>query len=338
MSRRPIIAVLALLLLGALAAVPIAAATDQTTTPLSLGVAPSKLQLRLKPGHTVRANLKIYNKGSKPVTIDVFPQDYTVDMDSNVKFLPAGTLRGSAAPWTTLSETLLKVPAGGYRNVVATIRVPQSIPPGTHTLAVLFRSHTITSAAGLRYQSAVASLMAAGVTDANGGGLVLKAGVIAKSTSVQWKSLLSVRSPSGLIHALFKPTMTTNIAVVNSGNTFFNILHGAVTYKKGLSLGGSDTTIKAPHYTILPGSTRLITTAWTSAPFLGWSTVQTGFYYNPTTALSLTSPDRVLIIPWNLLFVVTVVTALVVVWRLMRARRRRRAQAPGRKVVWADSK
>ena len=83
MSRRPIIAVLALLLLGALAAVPIAAATDQTTTPLSLGVAPSKLQLRLKPGHTVRANLKIYNKGSKPVTIDVFPQDYTVDMDSN---------------------------------------------------------------------------------------------------------------------------------------------------------------------------------------------------------------------------------------------------------------
>ena len=70
-----------------------------------------------------------------------------------------------------------------------------------------------------------------------------------------------------------------------------------MTYKKGLAVGGSDTTIKAPHYTILPNSTRLITTAWTSAPFIGWSSVQTGFYYNPTTALSLSSPDRVLIIP-----------------------------------------
>ena len=242
---------------------------------VNIGVAPSKLQLRLVPGRTAHTTIRVYNKGDDPVVLDVYPQDYAIDSRSNVTFKTAGSLPGSAAAWTELSRKLLHVPAHASRALGVTVRVPQGVPPGTHTLAVIFRSRTTTTGSGgVRYQPAVASLLAAGVTAADGSGLVMRGAAVVRSVHVHWPSLLSVRSPGDLWDALFTPTVTAEVAVVNRGNTFFNILHGTTSFEPGTSVGGSSTDVKAPHYTILPGSVRYLQVAWTSAPFIGWTQLQ----------------------------------------------------------------
>jgi hypothetical protein len=257
-----------------------------------------------------------------------------------VTFKDAGTLASSAAAWTTLSSTVLHVPAHSSRALDVTVKVPKGVAPGTHTLAVVFRSRaTTTSSSGVKYQPAVASLLAAGVTAADGSGLVFKAVAVPQSVDVHWKSLTSVRSPSDLWDALFNPTVTAQVAVINRGNTFFNVLHGTTSFSSGLALGGSSSDVKAPHYTILPGSVRYIQAAWSGAPFIGMTHLQTHLFYNDTSALSFSSPKNVLIIPWNLLIVLALLVMVVLVSRLVWARRRRSsATEPQRRVVWADSK
>jgi hypothetical protein len=298
------------------------------------------LQLRLVPGHTVHTTIRVYDKGDTPVVLDVFPQDYSIDSQSNVIFKQPGTLPGSAATWTTLSNRVLRVGAHSSRSLGVTVKVPAGIPPGTHTLAVIFRSRTAsTSSSGVRYQPAVASLLAAGVTAADGSGLVMRGAAVVQSVDVHWKSLSSVRSPSDLWDALFNPTVTAQVAVVNRGNTFFNILHGSTSFASGWAVGGSGSEVAAPRYTILPGSVRYIQAVWTNPPFIGWTHLQTHLFYNDTASLSFNSPKNVLIVPWNLLAVLVWVFAVIVVWRLVRrARRRRAVPESGRRVVWANSK
>lgn len=306
---------------------------------LSIGVAPSKLQMRLIPGQAAHAVLRAYDKSTAPVTLDVYLQDYTITSTSAVVFKPAGSLADSAAPWSTLSRTVLHVPANSYRAVRLTIRVPRNAALGTHTLAVVFRSRLVsTNSTGLRYRSAVASLMAAGVTSPTGGGLVVRGQVVGQSLTVSWPSLLSVRSPGDLWNALFHPTVHATLGVRNSGNTFFNILKGStISFATGTGLGGRNQSLAAPTYTILPGSVRWIGAGWTAAPFLGEASVTTHLYYNHQSALSPASPPSVMIIPWNLLIVIGGLLVLLVAWRVTRSVRRGRTPRVGSpRVVWAE--
>ncbi|HUZ84613.1 MAG TPA: hypothetical protein VMU66_07955 [Gaiellales bacterium] len=332
--------VLFLSLIAALAAGAPATASAAAPAPseLSIGVAPSKLQMRLVPGQTAHAVLRAYDKGSAPVVLDVFLQDYTISSNSSVVFRPAGSLVGSAAPWTQLSATVLHIPAHGERAVSLVIRVPRTAALGTHTLAVVFRSRVVsTAASGVRYRSAVASLMAAGVASADGAGLVMRGQAVLRSVSVSWPSLLSVRSPGDLWNALFHPTVAVQVGVENTGNTFFNVLRRSiVTFAPGgVSLGGSSAAVAAPSYTILPKSIRWIDAGWSNAPFVGTATVETRLYYNHTSALALTSPATVTIIPWNLLIVAGALLPALLSWAGARSIRRRR-RSGGRQTVWAE--
>src|SRR5262249_41248397 len=150
--------ILALLIAVCAASAGQARADSGGVSTVDIGIAPSKLQLRLIPGRTVHTSIRAYNKGSKAVTLDVYPQNYTVHSESDVDFKPSGTLPGSAGPWTTLSASVMRIPGHSERTLGLTIVVPKDAPLGTHTLAVVFRSRTIqTSSGGLRYQPAVAS-------------------------------------------------------------------------------------------------------------------------------------------------------------------------------------
>jgi hypothetical protein len=55
-------ALIALPLIAAVLFAPTASASSPP--PINIGVAPSKLQLRLIPGHTVHTVIKVYNKGT----------------------------------------------------------------------------------------------------------------------------------------------------------------------------------------------------------------------------------------------------------------------------------
>ena len=306
---------------------------------IDIGIAPSKLQLKLIPGHTVHASIQAVNKGGHPVVLNVTAEDYTIDAASNVTFYPEGTLPGSAGPWTAFSTNVLRIPAGQMRTLHLTITVPRTATRGTHTLAILFKSQPITSASGgLKYQPAVASLLAAAVTSSSGGGLVLRGSLTATDVQVHSLPLWDVRSVSDLVDSLFRPTVTAVLQVHNSGNTFFNILHSTLSFTPGTSLGGSSQKLPLPHYTILPGSVRDIDVSWAHAPFAGQANMQASVFYNPTSAFSLPGPVGITIVPWNLLLLIACLLGLAIVWRVSRRVLRRRAPAEERRVVWADQK
>ena len=319
MRRLMLMLVLAAALLAALTADAAAA-----RPPVSIGVAPSKIQANLIPGQLYKTDLDIFNKGAGPVTLDVYLQDYTVSAASAVAFKPAGSLAQSAAPWSTLNTKVLHMPAHSHRRVLLRVDVPATAAIGTHTLAVVFRSRQIKSDGNLRYQPAVASLMAAGVRNPDGSGLVLRGQAVTRSVSVQWISLRDVWSSSDHLGAigdwLFHPTVVAHVQVRNTGNTFFNIIRGDTTFSTKFAAGSSGTSVAAPTYTILPNSVRTLDMPWKGAPFLARGDAQTRIYYNDSTHLPVTSTPF-LIIPWHLIIVVVVLISMVVAWRVVRRRR-----------------
>jgi len=333
MRRLTTMAMLAAVLLAAGSG---SAASGATPPPISIGVAPSKLQANLHPGQLYKTDLDIYNKGNGPVVLDVFLQDYTISTDSAVVFKPAGSLAQSAAPWSSLSRRVLHMPAHSHGRVVLTVDVPHDAAIGTHTLAVLFRSRQVKASGNVQYRPAVASLMAAGVENADGTGLVLRGQVVTRSVAVHWISLKDVWHSSDKVGAaidwLAHPTVTANVEVRNTGNTFFNIIKGGTDFTTTFAAGSRGYHVAAPTYTILPNSVRTLTMTWGHAPLLAKGTAETRIYYNTSSHLPVeTTPF--MIIPWHLIIVVSVLLAVVVlVWGRRRARRgggrRRKASAP----------
>ena len=335
-----------LILMLALAAALLAALTADAAAarpPVSIGVAPSKIQANLIPGQLYKTDLDIYNKGATPVTLDVYLQDYTVSAASAVAFKPPGSLAQSAAPWSTLNRRVLHMPAHSHRQVLLRVDVPATAAIGTHTLAVVFRSRQVKRDGNLRYQPAVASLMAAGVRNPDGSGLVLRGQAVTKSVSVRWISLHDVWSSSDHLGAigdwLFHPTVVAHVEVRNTGNTFFNIIKGDTTFSTKFAAGSSGTSVAAPTYTILPNSVRTLDMPWRGAPFLARGDAQTRIYYNNSTHLPVTATPF-LIIPWHLISVVVVLMGVVIGWRVVRRRRHGGGRRSGKVAApspWASS-
>ena len=153
----------------------------------------------------------------------------------------------------------------------------------------------------------------------------MRGAAVVQSVDVHWKSLSSVRSPGDLWDALFNPTVTAQVAVVNRGNTFFNILDGSTTFASGWAWVAPAARLPRP---ATPKFCRdrcvYIQAVRTDPPFIGWTHLQTHLFYNDTAALTFDSPRNVLIVPWNLLAVVVWVFA--VMWVAVRTP----SQAPAR--------
>jgi hypothetical protein len=329
MRRIASILTLAMLVLAAGSS---SAALGAKAAPISLGVAPSKLQTTLIPGQLYKTDVDIYNKGGSAVTLDVYLQDYTISSASAVEFLKPGSLPESAAPWATLGATMLHLPGHSHQQVQLSMTVPRDAAIGTHTLAVVFRSRQLKSDGNVRYQPAVASLMAAGVENADGTGLVLKGDVVTRSVDVNWISLHDVWSANDHVGAavdwLIHPTVTAHVEIRNEGNAFFNVIKGGTAFSTTMALGGSGGRVAAPTYTILPDSVRTVDMTWKNAPLFARGNAETRIYYNDSAHLPL-GVTPFTIIPWHLVTLVGVLLALFVLWRIVRRRphRGRRVRA-----------
>jgi hypothetical protein len=308
---------------------------------ISIGVAPSKLQANLYPGQLYKTDLDIYNKGGGPVVLDVYLQDYTISADSAVTFKPAGSLAQSAAPWASLGRSVLRMRGHSHRQVTLTVNVPSDAAIGTHTLAVVFRSRDVKASGNVRYQPAVASLMAAGVENRDGTGLVLRGRVVTRSVDVSWIGLHGVWNSSDRLGAavdwLIHPTVTAHVEVRNTGNTFFNIIKGGTDFTTSFAAGSRGDSVTAPTYTILPNSVRTLTRTWKHAPLFAKGSAETRIYYNDSSHLPVVATPF-MIIPWHLIIVVAVLLGMVVAWRARRRHRscrsRRRRQESSAPSPW----
>jgi hypothetical protein len=309
-----------------LAAGSSSAALGAKAPPISLGVAPSKLQTNLIPGQLYTTDLDVYNKGGAAVTLDVYLQDYTISKASAVEFVDPGSLPESAASWATLGRSVVHLADHSHGQVRLTVSVPRGAAIGTHTLAVIFRSRQARSDGTIKYQPAVASLMAAAVENADGTGLVLKGSAITRSVDVNWLSLHDVATANDHLGAavdwLIHPSVTAHIEIRNEGNTFFNVIKGGTAFTTRVSLGGRGGRVAAPTYTILPDSLRTVDMTWKSAPLFARGSAETRIYYNNSAHLPPTVTPF-MIIPWHLITVGGVLLALLVLWRIVRRRRHR---------------
>jgi hypothetical protein len=320
---------IALLAVALVAAGSGGAASAAQPPAISIGVAPSKLQANLHPGQLYRTDLDVYNKGNGRAVLDVFLQDYTISADSAVVFKPAGSLPVSAAPWSSLSDDVLRMPAHSHRRVELTVDVPDNAAIGTHTLAVVFRSRQVKSSGNVQYRPAVASLMAAGVENRDGTGLVLRGQAVTRSVDVHWIGLDDVWHSSDKVGAvmdwLFHPTVTAHVEVRNTGNTFFNIIRGGTDFTTSFAAGSRTGHAPAPTYTILPDSVRTLTMTWDHAPLFAKGTAETRIYYNTTSHLPV-APTAFMIIPWHLITVAALVLGVLALWTI-----RRRMRGGGRR-------
>jgi hypothetical protein len=332
MRRLATLLTLAMLVLAAGSS---SAALGAKAPPISLGVAPSKLQTNLIPGQLYKTDLDIYNVGGSAVTLDVYFKDYTISKASAVEFLDPGSRPESAASWATLSATALHLAGHSHRQVQLSMTVPRDAAIGTHTLAIVFRSRELKSDGNVKYQHAVASLLAAGVENADGTGLVLKGDVVTRSVDVNWISLHDVWSANDHVAAavdwLIHPTVTAHVEIRNEGNTFFNVIKGGTAFTTTMALGGSGERVAAPTYTILPDSVRTVDMTWKDAPLFARANAETRIYYNDAAHLPL-GVTPFTIIPWHLIMIVGAPLALFVLWRIVRRRPHR-----GRRVRAASS-
>jgi hypothetical protein len=226
----------------------------------------------------------------------------------------------------------LHLPGHSHQQVQLSVTVPRDAAIGTHTLAVVFRSREVKSDGNVKYQPAVASLMAAGVENADGTGLVLKGDAVTRSVDVDWISLHDVWTANDRVAAavdwLIHPTVTAHVEIRNEGNTFFNVIKGGTVFTTSASLGGSGGRVAAPTYTILPSSVRTVDMTWKDAPLFARGNAETRIYYNDSAHLPVVVTPFT-IIPWHLITVVGVPLALFLLWRIVRRGRhgRRRVRS-----------
>ena len=88
------------------------------------------------------------------------------------------------------------MPPNSHRTVHLTIRVPEAAAIGTHTLAVILRSREVKTDGSVRYQPAVSTLLAAGVENADGSGLVMDGAAEIREVEVNWISLGTCGTPT----------------------------------------------------------------------------------------------------------------------------------------------
>ena len=95
----------------------------------------------MRPGQTISGNIEVSNRGSEPVQLDVYLQDWEyVDGGSGDKnFTPAGTSRASASSWIHYFPNRLNLPAGGKGVVEYTVSVPADAAGG-HYAVMFFES------------------------------------------------------------------------------------------------------------------------------------------------------------------------------------------------------
>jgi hypothetical protein len=339
MPMRRLLTILTLALV-ALPAASTGVAAAATAPAISIGVAPSKLQANLVPGQVYRTVLDVYNKGADRTVLDVYLQDYTISTASAVQFEPAGALAQSAGPWASLSARVLRMGPHGHAQVHLTVRVPNDAALGTHTLAVVFRSRQVRTNGNVRYRPAVASLMAAGIENRDGTGLLLRGAVVTRSVDVSWPSLGSIWSSSDHMGAaidwLIHPTVTANVEVRNTGNTFFNIIKGGTEFSTDFALGARSGRAAAPTYTILPNSVRTLTMRWSGPPAFAKGSAHTRIYYNDRAYLPVATTPF-MIIPWHLIIVVGLLLAMVILWRIVRRRRRPRRERVAAPSPWLSA-
>jgi hypothetical protein len=98
----------------------------------------AKVVLAVSGGERVDDAVTIHNPSKEDVNVRVYWEDfeYIAPYDGSKRFLPAGTMAGSASQWVSFTPQEFKIPAFGKQKIDFTVTVPEGMRGGHY--GVLF--------------------------------------------------------------------------------------------------------------------------------------------------------------------------------------------------------
>ena len=101
------------------------------------GIAPSKFELRAKPGTVIRDTLLIMNASDKPAGYAFRTVDWKINDPQGLNFIEDRLAEGSCRPWVKLERKIINIGPGGQKRYRFEIHVPEDAATGLCKFAVL---------------------------------------------------------------------------------------------------------------------------------------------------------------------------------------------------------
>jgi len=103
----------------------------------SAGIAPSKFELRAKPGDVIRDTLLIMNAGDKSAGYSIRTADWNITDSQGLEYIEPDLAPGSCRPWVKLERRDLTIRPSGQKRYRFEIHVPEDTPAGLCKFALL---------------------------------------------------------------------------------------------------------------------------------------------------------------------------------------------------------
>lgn len=296
---------------------------------ISFLVLPSKLELPGKPGEVLTKKVTLYNKGVDKLTVATELKDYSISEDNQFEYFDPGTLDFSIAKWIKVDPAEFTVEGGKQKEVSITMTVPKKAVAHGYQSILFFEasSGAEPSSAGVGIKGRIGVVLLGSVGDVavggETGGLVRKGDVSDLQVRATFPPFISFKD-GGLkvdFNGLFKPEVRAITVFRNDGNMHLN-LQGQTVFKG--SLWPSSQIVDLPEITILSGTDRDLEAVWTGAPFFGNVNVETKVAF--VQGEWKTKVVDLMIIPWNLIWVLAVLLVIVLVIVILIMRRRRKTK------------
>lgn len=276
-----------------------------------LELQPADQELELIPGESYRGEIKVRDAGRLPLSFTVSTRPYMVSGENYDPDYTTMSDYTQLANWFTFEQTSYQLESGGEAIVNFTITVPTDVPSGGQYAAIIVESRDgVDEDSTFRQVNQLASLVFARV---DGGGIREEGQIIEQ------------RLPKIILGG----QVTASETVRNTGNVDFKVGHSlsVVDFFTGKEVFGANSrdeegrVLGSIRQIIFPGTSRTNTLTWSNTPYLG--------VFRVTETVNLLDQDHVytqmvFVVPIWLVTLVAAFIGLMVLWIILRIRKRRR--------------
>lgn len=103
-----------------------------------ISMSPTRMFFTGNPGETVTQTVRLANSSESDFTLSVNYKDWERDLTGHKIYREAGSMKQSNAEWLSTDQTVITIPAHGYREVQVTMQIPDDIPNKKVTNSMLF--------------------------------------------------------------------------------------------------------------------------------------------------------------------------------------------------------
>lgn len=276
-----------------------------------MSVNPSEQELALTPGKRKSSSITVYNNGRLAFDFEVSAKPYSIGSALYEPDFITDTSYTKLSNWITFPKAQFHVEPGQAAVVDFNVTVPEGIPGSGQYAAIIVR---ITGTDG---ENSAAMQMVAQIA-------ALIYGHVRGGELIESGEMVSHDLPSFMLGSGFRMTATFH----NSGNIDFRVRQtlevtdfftGKVVITPDTE-GENGSPLGTMDWTILPDTTRIVSTVWQNAPELGFFRVkQTLTFLDQTEVFE----KVVFLCPIWLLVGVIILIAIIVIWIILRARDRK---------------